>query len=165
MLGRNLKNLWSYLEWTPSNFSKRKFSSRNRNSSYLGLKCLIWIVLGGSFKKLLSYWKSSLWNVKFQSFIQSKKIFKLGTKNVFVGKFRRIWKKKKKNDFHIWNQHLRISKNIKFHVKGRINCGPSMPYLDIFGLEFEKTIVCLFLKDQGWVWFRFVKYAKHNIFL
>ena len=45
---------------------------------------------------------------------------------------------------HISNQHPRISLIAKFRKKNpqlSLNFGPKMPFLGIFGLEFEETIV------------------------
>ena len=56
-----------------SNFWKLKFWSKDRNSLYFALKCFIWVVLYGSFRKLLSYMKSPLrilWNFKDSSRIK-----------------------------------------------------------------------------------------------
>ena len=42
----------------------------------------------------------------------------------------------------IGNQHTRICLTVKFREKVKMpNLGPKMPYLGIFGLEFQKTIV------------------------
>ena len=48
ILCNNFRKLWTYLESTPSNFSKSMFSCKNRNSLYLGLKCFIWACFGCS---------------------------------------------------------------------------------------------------------------------
>ena len=94
-LGRNLKILWSYLESTTSNFSKCKFFNKNRNSLYLGLKCLIQVFLSKNFEKL-KIWNQypGIWKIsKFHP--EQKKSFK----------FRREFEK---NFCHIWNQHFLI---------------------------------------------------------
>ena len=64
----------------------------------------------------------------------------MGTKNdlfsVLLGK---NWEKKQ---FHIRHQYLRICRYAKFHVKEKkTSFGLKLPYLGIFELEFEKTIV------------------------
>ena len=55
--------------------------------------------------------------------------------------FRYFWARILKN---IWNQHLQISVIVRLcekKKKKRINLGPKMSDLDIFGLEFENNIV------------------------
>ena len=81
----------------PSIFLKSKFLSKNGNFSYLWLKYLIWVFLGDGFKKLMSYFKSSLWNLwnfnqKFQLSSRKEKL-KLSSENVFLSKFRREFEK------------------------------------------------------------------------
>ena len=95
---QNMENLWSYLQSPLLNFSKCKFSNKNKNSLYFGLKCFILVFLAAILKKLYSYLKSLVWNFrKFQkifcNFIQNKKNFKLGSKNSFLGKYRREFEK------------------------------------------------------------------------
>ena len=77
---RKMKNLWSYLQSPPSNFSKRKFLSKNRNSLYLGLTCLVWVFLGNNFKKTVVIFEiTTLEIVRFQSFILRKKTLQFGS--------------------------------------------------------------------------------------
>ena len=76
-------------------------------------------------------------------------MFKFGTKSALFWCF---WARILKNYCHIWNQHLRICLIAKFCEETKMpKCGtknallryfwPKMSYLDIFGQEFEKTIV------------------------
>ena len=86
--------------------------------------------------------------------------FKLSTKNVLSGYF---WAKIWKNYCHIWNQHLWVCQNAKFHIKPKktqkkqtqkqkkttknkrkrkkIKFGTKIVLLGVgFGLEFEKSL-------------------------
>ena len=46
-----------------------------------------------------------------------------------------------KNYCHISNQHPQICKFANFGKKQkRLNLGPKIPFLDIFGLEFTKSV-------------------------
>ena len=77
---RKMKNLWSYLQSPPSNFSKRKFLSKNRNSLYLGLTCLVWVFLGNNFKKTVVIFEITTLEIfRFQSFILRKKTLQFGS--------------------------------------------------------------------------------------
>ena len=64
---------------------------------------------------------------------------KFGTQNALFGYF---WARIKKNYCQIWNQHPRIRLTAKFSEKIKMpEFGTKIPYLGIFGLVFQKTIV------------------------
>ena len=138
-LGRNLKNLWSYLELTHSNLSKCKFSSKNRNSLYLGLNALPGYFLAVILKKFVIFEITVLKFVKFQCFIPNKKNFKISPKIAFLGKFRREFEKTIVI-FEISTFEFVIIQSFMLNEKN-LNLGTKLPCLGIFGQRFEKTII------------------------
>ena len=128
------KNYCYFRNQYPQIFQYSKFHAKIKNT-FTTKRCFIWIFSGWNSKKSLSYLKLTPSN-KFGAKI---KILKFSTKNAWCGYF---WARILKNYCHIWNQHPRICLIAKFHEKWKcLNLGPKMPYLGIFGLEFEKNIV------------------------
>ena len=64
---------------------------------------------------------------------------KLGTKDALFGYF---WAEIRKQYCHIRKQHPRICLIAKFcEIMKMLKLGPKIPYLGIFGMEFENNIV------------------------
>ena len=103
-LDRNLKNLWSYLESTPSNFSCCKVSCKNRNCLYFAQKCFIWV-----FEISIVKFVNCKVSLKKHNNSNNKNLVSLNlvTKS-FSGYFRLKFKRTYR---HISNQHPRICQN------------------------------------------------------
>ena len=62
-----------YLKSAHSKVSNCKISLKNENVSIWDQECLLWVVLGNNFKKLLSYLKSAPSSLSYSKIFQKQK--------------------------------------------------------------------------------------------
>ena len=155
----NFKKLFLYFKSTSSNLFNCRVLLKNKKCLNLKPKMLdlgifdknslILVILGKKFRKPIVIFEIRILNfvVYLQSFAKKKtKMPKLGTKNAW---FRYFSTEIGTHYCHVWNHHHQIFQTAKLVWKTKMPqfrtknaffgyFSPKMPYLGIFGLEFQK---------------------------
>ena len=137
--GWNFRTLLSYLKSASSNLSSCKIMSKKNALKFGTENAWFGYCWTGSWKIYCHIWNQHPRICLLGKFREKMKMPKFGTKNAL---FEYFWAGIWKLYCHTWNQQARVCLIAKFCEKTKtLKFRSKRPYLGIFGLGFQKTIV------------------------